>query len=227
MRARLIAATIIAAALIGGFTTPSGFKSTEAGCAGSGCHALLPGFFELKTQDNLKIRVVPDPGMKKSSLGAELRDEQGRIMDLQETGAPSEMVLYAPRPGKYQILVGYRLKNLFWDSLWVDLAPSTVNIPTSRYGASTFQLFPLHPQTVKDGSLVRFILPNHADAELLLYSTTGKAVKTIFRGKLREGIHEIYWETRDDRRRPLPPGKYLCQLRSGRQMLVQPVFIRR
>lgn len=216
---------IICAILTMGFVKNINYQSNEKGCAGSGCHAYLPGFIRLENQENLKLKVVPEFQGKSSPVSAELRNEQGRIVDFQKTTYQKDFILNAPRPGRYKVLVGYQLKQLYWDSLAVEITHSNINIPTARFGTSTFEFFPLHPNTVKEGAVIRFILPKTSEVEIFLYTSAGKPVTSIFKGNLSEGIHELSWDGKDSQRRSLPPGKYLCELRSGRKKLVQQVFI--
>lgn len=203
------------------------YKSNENGCAGSNCHNYLPGFIRLENQENLRLKVLPDFKVKNTAISAELLNEQGQIVDFQETTYQKQFVLNAPRPGRYKVLVGYQMSRLYWDSLTVDLTNSIISIPTSRYGASTFDFFPVHPRAVQDSAVLRFILPHDSEVEILLYTTAGKLVQQIFKGNLGAGIHELGWEAKDDLRHDLPAGKYLCELRSGSKKLVRPVYVQR
>jgi hypothetical protein len=210
--------------LIIGFVRNTHYKTTNS-CAGSGCHFYLPGFIRMENLENLKIKVIPEFKVNHAAISAELLNEQGQIVDFQKTTYKKEFILNAPRPGKYKILVGYQLSKPYWDSLSTEINSSTINIPTSRYSTSTFDFFPVHPNSIREGAVLRFILPRDSEVEIFLYTASGKPVKQIFKGNLSEGMHGICWEATDDLHRALPPGRYLCELRCGQKKLVQRVFV--
>ncbi len=216
---------VLMSAVASGFLGNTEFKALKSGCAGANCHQYFPGFVSLKPQNNLKILVEPAAQVNSRFLSAELIDQQGRVVDFQKIAGREQLILNAPKPGKYKVLIGYLLNKPYWDSLSVTVEPSVVSIPTSRYGAVTFKLFPIHPNPARSAVVSRFILSHNSNATLTLYSAAGKKVKTIYNGSLSAGLHTIYWKTRDDFRRPLPPGSYLCELRSGSRKLVERVFI--
>jgi hypothetical protein len=207
-----------------GFVNNARHKTIN-GCAGSSCHSYLPGFIRVKNMENLKIKVVPDFKGNKAAVSAALLNERGHIVDFQETTYKKEFILNAPRPGKYKILAGYQLSKLYWDSLTTEITTSTISIPTSRYSTSTFDFFPVHPNSIREGAVLRFILPGDSEVEIVLYTSSGIPAKRIFKGNLSEGMHGIYWEAKDDRRRKLIPGSYLCELRCGQKKLVQRLFV--
>lgn len=227
MKFRIFVMIFFCSILVLAFVKNSNYKSNENGCAGSNCHNYLPGFIRLENQENLKLKVLPDFKVKNTAISAELLNDQGQIVDFQETTYQKQFVLNAPRPGRYQVLVGYQMSRLYWDSLTIDITNSTISIPTSRYGASTFNFLPVHPRMVQDSAVLRFILPHDSEVEILLYTAAGKLVRRILRENLSAGMHELGWEAKDDLRRGLPAGKYLCELRSGRKKLVQPVYVKR
>lgn len=227
MRFGIFVFSFLCSILLLAFVTSNNHKSSETGCAGSKCHQYLPGFIRLENVENLKLKVVPDFKVKNTAISAELLNDQGQIVDFQETTYQKQFVLNAPRAGRYKVLVGYQMSRLYWDSLTVDVTNSTISIPTPRYGTSTFDFFPVHPRTVQDSAVLRFILPHDSEVEILLYTAAGKLVRRILKENLSAGMHELGWEAKDDLRRGLPAGKYLCELRSGRKKLVQPVYVKR
>jgi hypothetical protein len=48
--------------------------------------------------------------------------------------------------------------------------------------------------------------------ELIVFDAQGRAVRTLFRGRLTPGRHAIPWDGRDDRGRPVASGVYLARI---------------
>ncbi len=179
----------------------------------------------MNVQNNLKILVQPESQLDRRPISAELISSEGRLVDFQKTAAGKPIILNAPKPGLYKVIIGYNLAKAYWDSLSVRVEPSVINLPSSRYSTVSFKLFPMHPTAAKKGTITRFILPHDAQTQVNLFSTAGKKIKTIYQGVLSKGMHALYWETRDDHRRRIPPGSYLCELKSGSQTLVERIYI--
>ena len=226
MRVRIFILAVVAGIFSLAVMSDVQYKVSKQGCAGSGCHTYKPGFVSLKKLENLGVKVLPQFTAKESAISAELLSDDGRMVDFQEVSAGKNIILRAPNPGKYKVVVGYQLLEPAWDSLSVTLAPSLISIPTSRYGATAFKFFPVHPNPVTEGALLRFLLPEEAHVQMTLFTLGGRKVRTIHRGLLGSGLHEIYFEARDLGKRPLEPGNYLCELRSGSRSLVQKIVVK-
>ncbi len=226
MRLRMTILVIVAGILSLGMLSDVQYKISKQGCAGSGCHTYKPGFMSLKKQDNLRVKVLPQFTAKESAISAELLSSDGKMVDFQEVAAGKDIVLKAPNPGKYKVIVGYQLAEPAWDSLSVTLAPSMINIPTSRYGTTAFKFFPIHPNPVTEGALLRFLLPEESFVQMTLFTLGGRKVRSIYKGRLAGGLHQIHFEARDLAKRPLEPGNYLCELRSGSRSLVQKIVVK-
>ena len=197
------------------------------GCGGSDCHMYKHGVIRWHLLENLQVQIVPRFTKKKIPIAAEMYDVRGRMVDYQSGKTRNGVVLNAPRPGRYRVMVGYLYGIPLWDSLWVTIPRSGMNIPTTRYGSGTFQFFPVHPTVAKRSSLLRFYLPEDSEVEIQLFTVDGIKVRTIFKGFLSRGLQHLYWETRDDYRRWLPEGNYLCELSSNSGKLVQTIVVER
>lgn len=208
-----------------GFADKNSEAELESGCAGSSCHAYQPGIVDLKGQENLKVKLLPRPEFQQLPLSAELLDSRGRIVDIQQRPGRQGLVLSAPEPGKYRVLVGSRAEQPLWDSLTVEVKPSVITLAPTRYGKATFDLFPVHPNPARGAALTRFVLPRESAVQLTLYTLAGKEIRTLFKGRLGEGFHEIRWETRDAFRRPLAADSYLLELDSGNKTVVKRVKV--
>lgn len=201
------------------------YKSNESGCAGSACHSMKSGLVTVKSHENLQVRLTPGKFLAGKKISAQLIDQNGRIVDFQNITRSGKLRLNAQEPGKYRVYVGYETDKPYWDSLNVEISKSLMSIPTSRFGTASFKFFPVHPNPAKEASIARFLLPSVSEVELSLFTTTGKKIRSIFRGELDKGLHEIFWETRDRSRRPLAPDTYLLELRYGKRKNVQRVYI--
>jgi hypothetical protein len=54
-----------------------------------------------------------------------------------------------------------------------------------------------------------------SSVELVIYGPDGRRIRTLCDGALSPGTHEVTWNLRDDRHRPVAPGVYFCTLRTG------------
>lgn len=53
------------------------------------------------------------------------------------------------------------------------------------------------------------------EADILVFDTTGRLVRTIHSGSIEPGAYRFTWTGRDDSGQPLPAGTYYCRARSG------------
>jgi len=65
---------------------------------------------------------------------------------------------------------------------------------------------------------IRFNLAQRGDVELAIYNLLGQRVATLVLGEQEAGSHEVRWEGRDETRRELASGVYLCRLQAGAQV---------
>lgn len=69
---------------------------------------------------------------------------------------------------------------------------------------------PFNPETS-----VRFELPRDDEIVVTVYSILGARVRTLAEGRWRAGVHDVLWDGRDESRKPVPSGMYVCSFRSG------------
>jgi flagellar hook assembly protein FlgD len=69
-----------------------------------------------------------------------------------------------------------------------------------------------HPNPARGAATIAFDLPRAGDVELALYDLAGRRVRTLARGALPGGRHQVAWDGRDDRGRNVAPGVYLCRI---------------
>lgn len=218
---------LFSAILAMGFVKNKNYRYSQNSCAAASCHVYQPEMVDLKVRENLTLALTPAKSLKKGKVSAEMVNEEGQIVDYKEKlNKRNQMILNAPAPGKYKVLVGFKAESAGYDSFLVDIKPSIISLTSANYSASALKFLPIHPNPVSNGACVsRFVLPKNADIELTLYKLGGKKIRTLFKGELNAGMHTFNWETRDDAKRPLRTGNYLCELKYGNQKVVQKLYI--
>jgi len=85
----------------------------------------------------------------------------------------------------------------------IRLAPNAPN----PFGARTTLRFEVPTDRVSDGGSAR--------VRLSVYDVNGRMVRALFDGPVPAGRHELAWDARDDRGRPLPAGTYMLRAQIG------------
>ncbi len=96
-------------------------------------------------------------------------------------------------------------------------APPTstgVEAPTAPT-PTRFELLGAQPNPFNPTTTFRFLLPEAASAELLIYDVAGKLVRTVLQAELAPGEYLATWDGRNDRGRAVTSGVYLLHLRAG------------
>jgi hypothetical protein len=76
-------------------------------------------------------------------------------------------------------------------------------------------LAPAQPAPFRDRTTLAFELASAGEARLEIYDVRGARVRTLVRGPVAAGRHEVEWRGDDDGGRRLPPGMYLVRLSAG------------
>jgi hypothetical protein len=69
---------------------------------------------------------------------------------------------------------------------------------------------PFNPRTT-----IRFDLAAKTKVELRVFNVAGRLVRTLVDATLPAERHEIVWDGKDDRDRPVPTGIYFYRLKAG------------
>ncbi len=64
--------------------------------------------------------------------------------------------------------------------------------------ASAVVLAQNHPNPFNPQTVITFSLPRAQDVRLRIYDISGRLVRTLVRGRLEAGSHEVTWKGRDD-----------------------------
>ena len=70
----------------------------------------------------------------------------------------------------------------------------------------------VHPNPFNPRTTIAFELATSGDVRLDVFDLRGKLVRSLARGRLEAGRHELVWDGADDRRRPLASGTYFLRL---------------
>ena len=71
------------------------------------------------------------------------------------------------------------------------------------------------PNPFNGTTILRYGLPEGADAVLVIYDILGRHVKTLVRGVEEAGFKSVTWNGRDELGRPANTGVYLYQIHAG------------
>ncbi len=81
---------------------------------------------------------------------------------------------------------------------------------------------PFNPQT-----RLRYALAQGGDVSLAVYDLAGRRVASLVDGPANAGVHEVVFDGRDDHRRDLPTGTYLCRFEAaGRVQVTKLMLVR-
>jgi hypothetical protein len=95
------------------------FNGSAPGCAGSGCHSFSDGDVSITILDSVNIQVTV--GGTTSSVGGELMDGSGNVVDVVNSTNSNPFILTAPGAGDYVINAGYKNPSRDWDSAAISL----------------------------------------------------------------------------------------------------------
>jgi hypothetical protein len=85
----------------------------------------------------------------------------------------------------------------------------------------------LSPNPMSTGLTVEFASPTAQDVDLSVYSVKGELVKTLFRGRVDEGIERLHWQGENQTGRSVSPGTYFVVFRGETRTLTEKVVIQR
>jgi len=97
-------------------------------------------------------------------------------------------------------------------SVLLNTGPGTLSVggPTER-----FELAPPRPNPFRAGAHIGYALPVDSPVSLEVFAVSGQHVRTLVRGNMPAGPHEVAWDGADDRGRRVSAGIYLYRLRAS------------
>ncbi|MFH1278492.1 MAG: FlgD immunoglobulin-like domain containing protein [Candidatus Eisenbacteria bacterium] len=101
--------------------------------------------------------------------------------------------------------------------LQFDLAldPATTGVTSGEDVVPAFRLLPNRPNPFNPETRISFDMPRSGNADLVIYNTAGRVVRTLWSGELPAGHHSVVWTGASDNGRPVPSGTYFYRLRTG------------
>jgi hypothetical protein len=83
------------------------------------------------------------------------------------------------------------------------------------------------PNPFGPNTTIEFSLPVRGEAELRVYDTSGRLVRTLVAAGLEAGVHRYVWDGRSDRGTLASSGAYFYRLRAGDRELVRRMMLMR
>jgi len=74
-----------------------------------------------------------------------------------------------------------------------------------------------YPNPFNNHTQIRFYLGTAGTVELMIYSDTGRRIRTLISRPLNSGWHQVTWDGRNDWNKQVSSGLYICQLRTVKQ----------
>jgi chitodextrinase len=73
----------------------------------------------------------------------------------------------------------------------------------------TIQLYPNYPNPANPGTTIKFYLPEKSRIKVIVYSITGAIVRILDNQQMEAGMHEIYWDGKNDHNKQVSSGTYI------------------
>ena len=90
-----------------------------------------------------------------------------------------------------------------------------------------FDLLPNYPNPFNAGTIIRYQLPEKSRVTVKVFNSLGQAVRTVVDQQNQAGYFEVVWDGKDDNRRTLSSGIYLCHFQAGQVHQVQKMVLLR
>jgi len=74
---------------------------------------------------------------------------------------------------------------------------------------------------------IRYVLPQAASVDLIIYDVVGNRVRTLNEGNQEEGEHLLVWDARNDAGRAVPSGIYFVRLEAAGEVRSLPLVVLR
>lgn len=75
-----------------------------------------------------------------------------------------------------------------------------------------FALYPNFPNPFNPTTTIKFYLTENALVELKIYTIQGRLIKTLVKGEMAGGNHQVQWDGKDNTGRPVASGVYIYRL---------------
>ncbi|RMG38591.1 MAG: T9SS C-terminal target domain-containing protein, partial [Planctomycetota bacterium] len=110
------------------------------------------------------------------------------------------------------------------DELGRDLGTFRVTVAPPALRAA---LLPAHPNPFRGTTVLPLVVEHTGPVDLAVFDVAGRRVRTLVRGRMTAGPHEIRWDGRDERGHRVPAGVYFVRMAaSGRTFTRKAVIMR-
>jgi hypothetical protein len=113
------------------------------------------------------------------------------------------------------------LQSVYSGLLFIRTTAGVDDVPVSDFRLA------LSPNPMSTGLTVEFASPTAQDVDLSVYSVRGELVKTLFRGRVDEGVEQLYWKGLNRSGKLVSPGTYFVVFRGETRTLTEKVIIQR
>jgi flagellar hook assembly protein FlgD len=86
-------------------------------------------------------------------------------------------------------------------------------------------LHPNRPNPFNPETLIRFDLPTAQTVSLDIFNALGQKVRTLVQGRIAGGIHNVRWDSRDERGQAVATGPYFYRLSAGSSVQTQRMML--
>ena len=87
------------------------------------------------------------------------------------------------------------------------------------------ELHPNRPNPFNPTTTIPFGVPEDMEVEIVLFDVAGRLVRTLQRGRMNPGFHEVSWDGRDSAGEVVGSGVYLCRLRAGSTVITRKMVL--
>jgi hypothetical protein len=186
----------------------------------------LPTFF-----NKLRYVMIFDTLENTATIYRYIADNGNPSYHLKPCGILANSVSDSTQPAA--ISLGFPLYFIDADSAWLfmqqalDIITAIEETSKPASQSTSFELLNCYPNPFNPSTQIRFTLPVAMKIDLEIYNILGEKVKTLYSGKLTEGIHEMQWNGRDNANQPAGSGLYFVRLRGEERLQVTKVILLR
>ncbi len=102
--------------------------------------------------------------------------------------------------------------------------------PTSLRPTPGYPRLSIHtsyPNPFGMATLIGFELGSDSDADISVFDVRGRKVRSLARGPVRKGTHQVSFDGMDDQNQQLPSGVYFCRLTAAGETVVRKLVLTR
>lgn len=97
-------------------------------------------------------------------------------------------------------------------AITVQIDTTSAGPPPLPYG---FWLDQNYPNPLNPSTLIKYSCGKEVYVTIKIYNILGQEVTTLVSGKKSAGVHQIWWDGKNEQGKPLASGLYLYQIKAG------------